>query len=85
MARLPRYVLVGQPQHVIQRGNNRQAIFSADADYRFLLDKLRSAAAKHGCTIHAYVLMTNHMHLLVTPHREIGVPAHCGRDATRPR
>lgn len=73
MARLPRYALAGQPQHVIQRGNNRQAIFTADADYRFLLEKLRSAAEKHGCAIHAYVLMTNHMHLLVTPHEVEGI------------
>ena len=61
MARLPRYVLAHQPQHVIQRGNNRQAIFSADADYRFFLEKLHAAAEKHGCAIHAYVLMTNHV------------------------
>ena len=67
MARMPRYVVPGQPQHVIQRGNNRQAIFGADADYRFYLDKLAEAANKHECDIHAYVLMTNHVHLLVTP------------------
>src|SRR5262245_26965920 len=68
MARLPRYALAHQPQHVIQRGNDRQAIFCADADYRFFLEKLRASAEKHGCAIHAYVLMTNHVHLLVTPH-----------------
>ena len=73
MARLPRYVLAHQPQHVIQRGVNRQAIFGAEADYRFFLEKLRAAAAKHGCGIHAYVLMTNHVHLLVTPHQEDGI------------
>lgn len=67
MARLPRYILAGQPQHVIQRGNNRQAIFGADGDYRFCLEKLQMAFEKHGCAIHAYVLMTNHVHLLLTP------------------
>ena len=67
MARLPRFSVPGQPQHVIVRGNNRCAIFRADADYRFYLEKLHLAAAKHGCVIHAYVLMTNHVHLLVTP------------------
>ena len=67
MARMPRYVVPGQPQHVIQRGNNRQAIFGAEADYRFYLDKLAEAANKHECDIHAYVLMTSHVHLLVTP------------------
>lgn len=67
MARLARFELPGQPQHVIQRGNNRQECFCAQADYRFYLDKLHAASVKHGCEIHAYVLMTNHVHLLVTP------------------
>ena len=70
MARLPRFIIPGQPQHVILRGNNRTAIFSEEADYRFYLDKLRLACKKHGCDIHAYVLMTNHVHLLITPHQE---------------
>ena len=73
MARLPRFVLPGQPQHVIQRGNNRQAIFCAESDYHFYLEKLYEAAKKHRCDIHAYVLMTNHVHLLVTPHSEEGI------------
>ena len=70
MARLPRFVIPGQPQHVIVRGNNRSEIFCADADYQFYLEKLQSACATHGCDIHAYVLMTNHAHLLITPHAE---------------
>ena len=70
MARLPRLILPGQPQHVILRGNNRTEIFCVEADYRFYLDKLRLACEKHGCDIHAYVLMTNHVHLLITPHKE---------------
>src|SRR5690625_2612804 len=73
MARLPRFVLPGQPQHVIQRGNNRAAIFCAEADYRFYLEKLATAAARHGCVIHAYVLMTNHVHLLLSPQGEDGI------------
>ena len=68
MARLLRLVIPGQPQYVILRGNNRTEIFCADADYHFFLEKLRLACNKHGCDIHAYVLMTNHMHLLITPH-----------------
>jgi len=67
MARLPRYVIPGQPQHIIQRGNNRQLIFSAEADYQFFRDALVEAANKHGLAIHAYVWMTNHVHLLATP------------------
>ncbi len=73
MARLPRFVIPGQPQHVIQRGNDRQAIFRNEQDYRFYLEKLREAAEKHQCDIHAYVLMTNHVHLLITPHTETGI------------
>ncbi len=73
MARLPRFVLPGQPQHVIQRGNDRQNIFRSDKDYQFYLEKLLDAANKHQCDIHAYVLMTNHVHLLVTPHTEDGI------------
>lgn len=67
MARLPRYVIPGQPQHIIQRGNNRQAIFAAEADYQFFRDALVDAAQKHGLAIHAYAWMTNHIHLLATP------------------
>lgn len=73
MARLPRFTLPGHPQHVIVRGNNRSEIFCADADYRFYLEKLQAACEKHDCDIHAYVLMTNHVHLLVTPHDEQGL------------
>ena len=70
MARLPRFVLPGHPQHVIQRGNNRQVIFCAECDYQFYLEKLLDASREHACDIHSYVLMTNHVHLLVTPHEE---------------
>jgi putative transposase len=70
MARLPRFVIPDQPQHVIVRGNNRAEIFCADADYSFYLEKLKLACDKHGCSVHAYVLMTNHVHLLITPHLE---------------
>lgn len=70
MARLPRFVIPDQPQHVIVRGNNRTETFCAEADYTFYLDKLKLACGKHGCSLHAYVLMTNHVHLLITPHGE---------------
>ncbi len=68
MARLPRFSLPGQPQHVIQRGNNRSIIFAADEDYIFFKDCLDEAAKRYGCDIHAYVLMTNHVHFLMTPY-----------------
>lgn len=70
MARLPRFVIPGQPQHVILRGNNRTEIFCTDADYRFYLEKLQQVCAAHGCQLHAYVLMTTHVHLLITPDEE---------------
>lgn len=55
MARLPRYVIPNQPQHIIQRGNNRQVTFVADADYQFFRDALIEASIKHGLNVHAYV------------------------------
>lgn len=70
MARLPRYCLPGLPQHVIQRGNNRSTLFAAEADYRFFINCLRDACNRHKSRVHAYVLMTNHVHLLMTPDRE---------------
>jgi putative transposase len=73
MARFPRCVLSGRPQHVIQRGINRKEIFCAEADYRFYPGKLAAAAARHACKVHAYVLMTNHVHLPITPHTEHGI------------
>ena len=60
----------GQPQHVIVRGNNREPIFWRDEDYRFYLEKLGQACEKYQCDLHAYVLMTNHVHLLLTPGTE---------------
>jgi putative transposase len=73
MSRKPRFNLPGIPQHVVQRGNNRKPCFFADADYRRYLDDLTAAASKYQCQIHAYVLMTNHVHLLVTPLVECGI------------
>jgi putative transposase len=70
MARHPRFVIPGQPQHVIQRGNNREAVFVADEDYQYYLNILKEACQKYQCDLHAYVLMTNHIHLLITPHIE---------------
>ena len=66
MAHLPRYALLGQPQHIIQRGNHQQVIFAADADYQFFRDAMVVAAIKHRLAVHAYVWMTNHVHLLAT-------------------
>ena len=67
MARLRRLYLPGCALHVIQRGNNREACFHAEADYKAYLAFLKDAAVKHQVAIHAFVLMTNHVHLLLTP------------------
>jgi putative transposase len=74
MARLPRLTLPGHPHHVIQRGNNRQAIFIDPADYENFLALLEEQARKSGVAVHAYVLMGNHFHLLATPETEQGIP-----------
>ena len=75
MARLPRIELAGVPQHVIQRGNNRAVCFFAEADYAFYLECLNKASVKYECDVHAYALMTNHVHLLLSPAR-VGAVAH---------
>lgn len=74
MARLPRLTLPGYPHHVIQRGNNRQAIVANDADRETLLAMLDEFARKFQVAVHGYVLMDNHFHLLATPQTEAGVP-----------
>jgi REP-associated tyrosine transposase len=67
MPRRPRLIVPGTPLHIIQRGNNRQACFFAEDDYLFYLEWLLQYAKKEGCEVHAYVLMTTHVHLLLTP------------------
>jgi putative transposase len=74
MARGSRYFLPNQPLHVIQRGNNRDAIFFAELDYGRYRAWLAAAATENGCAVHAYVLMTNHVHLLVTPRDPDSLP-----------
>lgn len=70
MPRRARLSHPGIPWHIIQRGNNRSVCFNAEEDYQFYLHWLKELADKFGCAIHAYVLMTNHVHLLLTPARE---------------
>ena len=73
MPRKPRFNLIGVPQHVIQRGNNREPCFYSEDDYIFYLSELNEVSKKYNCRIHSYVLMTNHVHLLVTPMMAHGV------------
>ncbi len=75
MPRRPRVILPNVPQHIIQRGNNRQVCFYADEDYQVYLQWLQEYADKTECHIHAYVLMTNHVHLLVSTEKIAAVGA----------
>jgi putative transposase len=67
MPRQARLVLPGIAAHVIQRGNNKAACFRTTSDYQVYLLHLHELSKKLGCLIHAYCLMTNHVHLLLTP------------------
>ena len=68
MARLPRIDVPGVPQHLIIRGNNRSTLFRDDADRCVFLHEVEKALQACACDLHAYVLMTNHVHLLATGH-----------------
>ncbi|MEW5786661.1 MAG: transposase [Pseudomonadota bacterium] len=72
MPRRPRIKLPGYPQHLVQRGINREPCFFAEEDYHCYLHWLKKSAADYHCAIHAYVLMTNHVHLLITPEKPEG-------------
>lgn len=74
MARLSRFFVKNQPQHIIQRGNNKDIIFAHEGDYSFYLDCLAEAAERFSLKIHAYVLMTNHVHLLASPMDQQSIP-----------
>ena len=74
MARKPRLYVDGCAQHIIQRGNNRAACFYADVDYAFYLQKLKDAAALNHVKVHAFVLMTNHVHLLASGEDKDSIP-----------
>src|SRR5215467_13960820 len=67
MPRRARIMLAEVPVHIIQRGHNRDICFFSDRDYKRYLDDLRELAPQFGCAVHAYCLMTNHVHLLLTP------------------
>ena len=73
MARLPRLTITGYPHHVILRGNNRQEIFRDQADYERMLDLLFAHSRAFKVDIHAYVLMSNHLHLLLTPQEDLAL------------
>lgn len=67
MARQPRLVIPGLPHHVFQRGHNRQDVFRSDADRMAWKSMMMDAMREANVQVHAYVMMGNHYHLLVTP------------------
>src|SRR3954469_4976361 len=73
MARHPRLIVPGVAMHVRQRGNNRQDVFFQDNDRLVYLAILRDLIRLRHCAVHAYCLMTNHIHLLLSPANEIGL------------
>jgi len=74
MPRQPRYFIPQIPQHVIQRGVDRQAVFFKPPDYELYRHSLAVASGKYDCLVHACVLMVNHTHLLITPGGERSLP-----------
>ncbi|WP_240224804.1 transposase [Rheinheimera hassiensis] len=86
MARKPRFYAKGIPCHVVQRGNNRQACFYCDDDFGFYMQSLNEALKRYQVELHAFVLMTNHVHLLMTPQDSEGISRvmqSVGRDYVR--
>ena len=74
MPRRPRLFLPDQPQHIVVRGHNRDPVFARDDDFRYFYSCLREATRNNGLSIHAWVFMHNHIHLLVTPATEKSLP-----------
>lgn len=74
MPRQPRFFYPGAVLHVVQRGNDRAPVFARAEDYPFYLNCLLDAVRTHGVSIHAYVLMTNHVHLLLSPPTPTAIP-----------
>ena len=73
MPRKPRMYMAGTPAHIVQRGNNRDTCFFAKDDYRIYKEWLGDACKRYSVELYAYVLMTNHVHLLLSPETKEGV------------
>jgi len=73
MARLPRLMIAAQVHHVVQRGSNGQAVFNGAADYESMRQILAEQLQRHRVDLHAYVLMENHFHFLLTPQDDAGL------------
>ena len=75
MPRRPRSISPGFPVHIVQRGVDRRPSFRQHKDFRSYLTALRETSAEYGVSVHAYVLMTNHVHILASPERESSISA----------
>jgi len=73
MPRRARMYLEGLPYHIVQRGNNREACFIEPGNYQYYLDLLRDISGRYGLSVHAYCLMTNHVHILATPSKRSSI------------
>ena len=73
MPRKPRFFLPDLPAHIVQRGHSREPVFFEDGDYLAYLDWLTEAANRYKCAVHAYVLMSDHIHILATPQDKQGI------------
>lgn len=73
MPRRSRMYIPGYPYHIVQRGNNREACFIEPCNYRFYLELWKEACMRYGVSMHAYCLMTNHVHLLATPTQKTSI------------
>jgi len=67
MSRMARFVVPNTPHHIIQRGHNKNVVFSSEGDYTYYLDNLHEWKQALDCRIYAYCLMSNHVHLIVDP------------------
>lgn len=82
MPRKPRFFIPGVPVHIVQRGRSRRPVFFDESNYRAYLHWMKEGSSRYNCAIHAYVLMTNHIHLLATPDDKDGISGmmqHLGR------
>ena len=73
MPRRARNYIAGYPYHIVQRGNNREATFIQPQDYAFYLKLWRECSHRYGVAVHAYCLMTNHIHFIATPSTRSGL------------
>ncbi len=73
MPRRARHYIAGQPYHVVQRGNNREPCFIEIENYQFYVELWQELSKKFGVAVHAYCLMTTHIHFLVTPDTDDGI------------